>query len=412
MKILLISHSFPPDPGARALQIGKVKSAIESLGIDIRVIAGLNQSNKDSIQWDQPHQNLYLVPYSLINIGQSFPARLVTRIYRELMAINPHNPWVRNAFKQSITLVKEFKPDLIMTSSTPFESHMVGLKLKKTIGLPWVASFSDPWPSSINPAPYNAYEMPVFKFFQISYLRSVLSQCDAVHMTNAHALKLVERKSKVNLSRKGFSIPHIGSKSNMNASADKIEAGRLIHLGFLSRERVSEQLLEAIRTVVGSDPDRFKGLLFVGKVSIEFKALVDKMGMKDMVHYYGSVSQEDAMAIAQRASALLVVEADMPESPFLPSKFADYARVGRPIIAVTPKRSPIREYLVQYGGGYAVTHDKKEISDAIRAVLRKDDRHTVRQSALSKQFTAGFVGHRYSYMFDQIYAKYKRKKIY
>jgi hypothetical protein len=405
LKIILISHFFPPNPAARSLQIGKVKSAIESLGIDIRVIAGSNKSNKDTIQWDQPHQNVYLVPYSSINIGQSFSARLLIRVYRELMTINPHNPWVRDVFKKALSLAKEFKPDLIMTSSTPFESHMVGLKLKKYFGLPWVASFSDPWPSAISPAPYNSYEIPGIKNFQMYYLRSVLSHCDAMHMTNMHAIKLTEQKTKVNLSQKGFSIPHIGSKNNNNDAAVKVDDGWLIHIGFLTRERVSPQLLEGIRTAVISNSNRFKGLLLVGKVSIEFKSLVDKMGMKDMVHYHGSVSQKDAMAIANRAIALLVLEADMPESPFLPSKFADYALVGRPIIAVTPKRSPIRQYLSRYGGGYAVSHDGKEISDAIKMVLMKDTDQLIHKNTLSNRFTSRSIGLRYKDMFENILAK-------
>ncbi len=402
MKILLISQSFPPTPGARALQIGKVKSAIESLGIDIRVIAGLNTPDKAIIQQDQARDNISYVPISTMNAGRSVPAKLAIRVYRELMAINPQNPWVRQAFQKALSIAEEFKPDLMMTSSTPFESHMVGLKLKKYTGLPWVASFSDPWPSSINPAPYNAYEMPVFNLFQMSFLRLVLNHSDAVHMTNSHALELVARKSGVNLSRKGFSIPHVGSRSFMNDEAAKIDEGWLIHLGFLSRERVSEQLLEAVRTAVTSNPKRFKGLLLVGKVCVEFKELAEKMGMNHMVRYFGSVSQENAMAIALKASALLVLEADMAESPFLPSKFADYARVGRPIIAVTPKRSPIREYLNQYGGGYAVTHDQKEISHAIGMVLKNEKNHNIKNSTLSNQFSSKSVGQKYNHLFEKI----------
>jgi hypothetical protein len=98
------------------------------------------------------------------------------------------------------------------------------------------------------------------------------------------------------------------------------------------------------------------------------------------------------MAIANRAVALLVLEADMPESPFLPSKFADYARVGRPIIAVTPNRSPIRQYLNQYGGGCAVTHDRQEISRAIGMVLKNEANHIIKNSTLSNQFSSKSVG--------------------
>ena len=408
MKLLIISHSFPPKSGARALQIGKVKAAIESLGFDVRVIAGLNTSNKAIIPKDQPQENVYFVPYSTINGGQSFPARLCLRVYREIMTMNPKNKWVRYAFQKSLSIVNKFKPNLMLTSSTPFESHMVGLKLKKHTALPWVASFSDPWPSAINPSPYNAYEMPIVKNFQIASLRSVLNSCDAVHMINKHALKLVERKTGVNLSQKGFAVTHVGSSSNINDAPAKIDDGWLIHLGFLSRERVSQQLLEAVKISVISNPNRFKGLFLVGKVCVEFRALVEKMGMQNMVHYFGSVSQKDAMAIANRASALIVLEADMPESPFLPSKFADYALAGRPIIAVTPRRSPIREYLSQYGGGYAVSHDKKEISDAIQLVLNKDSDYLAGRSTLSKQFTSESVGQKYANMFHEILAKQKQ----
>ena len=35
--------------------------------------------------------------------------------------------------------------DLIYTTSAPFTAHLVGRKLKKAAGLPWVADFRDPW---------------------------------------------------------------------------------------------------------------------------------------------------------------------------------------------------------------------------------------------------------------------------
>ena len=39
----------------------------------------------------------------------------------------------------------DFHPDVIMTFGEPMSDHLLGLRLKRRLGLPWLAHFSDPW---------------------------------------------------------------------------------------------------------------------------------------------------------------------------------------------------------------------------------------------------------------------------
>ena len=103
----------------------------------------------------------------------------------------------------------------------------------------------------------------------------------------------------------------------------------------------------------------------------------------------------------------------MPQSPFLPSKFADYARIGRPILTITSPESPIRDYMDRYGGGLAVTHTASEIAEAIR-VLFTDQVWIDRQerpltNELASCFTPETVAGEYTKMFHSLASDNSRR---
>ena len=114
-------------------------------------------------------------------------------------------------------------------------------------------------------------------------LRKVLRACDAIHMPNSHAIKLVEERVGVPIRDKSWVIPHIGSE--VPRLSQKIEPGWLVHIGYLSRERVSYPLLEAIRETALSYPERFKGLLCIGSICSEFRALIRETHMERFVKF-------------------------------------------------------------------------------------------------------------------------------
>ena len=407
MKILAISKSFPPNGGARALQINKVLKAICQTGCEVHVIAGLSsiETSKLSVTKDSFPYTLRYVPFDPPGEGNTLVGRFWHRLLCELSSANPVYKWVRRAIDETMRTLESYKPDVVLTSSSPFESHLVGLHLKNRVGLPWVASFSDPWPPHTMPFPHNAYEMPILTGWQMFLLRSVLRKCDGIHMPNSEALELIGQKTQLSISEKCYSIPHVGSKVDIDS--EQYEKGWLAHIGHLSRQRLSEPLLESVKVSASNYPKDFKGLLLVGTVCREFHALAKKMNMGRLVKIMGSMSSEKAMLLAAESEALLVVEADMPRSPFLPSKFADYACVDRPIIAITPPISPIRKYLSACGGGYPVLHNTKEISNAIHKVFcnRSGLSTTFRidsAKVLRSNFSSESVGAKYLHMFRSV----------
>jgi len=362
MRILIVSKIFPPMNGARALQLAKVVSALIRAGCEVQVVAGKDDAETTAAEQPCP---VYYVPIAKDDAKSVLPGRL-RRLSRQIARARQRRRWSFRTAAVCRRVLETFQPDCVLSCSSLFDSHHPAYLLRGELRIPWIAFLSDPWPPSIAPEPYRqtAREQGVVKhYFQEWFGRTVLRACDAVVVTNAYVLQLLERETRVPLADKSFVIPHIGSALNLRGEPTK---NKLVHVGALTPQRSCPPLLTAMKRVAGELPDRFGGMLCVGDVCDAFRDSVRREGLDSLVEFAGHVPEAEANAIAARSRVLLIIEADMQVSPYLPSKFADYAVAGRPILAVTAHRGPIREYLQTHGGGWAVGHDADEIAHAIR----------------------------------------------
>ncbi len=399
MRILIISKSYAPSISSQALQIEKVAKAICGAGCEVKVIAGY--SGQGNISGSEPCE-VHYVPHVVNKSNSQLLDRIASRVYLEVSNINPTGKWVVQAYEKALELCKTFRPDIILTSSTPFESHLIGLRLYEKFKIKWIASFSDPWPAKMSPAPYSNGNIPFFSFLQSYWLKKVLARCDAIHMTTQYANEIVANRIDSDLSRKMWTIQHIGTEP---PPSDKVvKHGWLYHIGHFTRERVSFELIRAIDKLADDPTSSLQGMITVGDICPELTALRKKMGMEEKIRMVGRVSHDEALSYALEAHCLLVCEADMEMSPFLPSKFADYAMVGRPILALTPLVSAMRDYLTKYGGGLPVGFSQDEIEKKLQYIFKEqNDANGFSNSVdLKHVFSAKVVGERYKEMFESL----------
>ena len=74
-------------------------------------------------------------------------------------------------------LISAFGITLVITTGPPHSSHLIGLKLKKRLGVKWIADFRDPW------LPYyyeKMYLTPLARRLQKFYEKEVVRMADAV----------------------------------------------------------------------------------------------------------------------------------------------------------------------------------------------------------------------------------------
>jgi len=403
-KVLIIAKNFPPLESAQALQAIKIAESLDNANSSIHVITELDihKTAQYNIEKEKYNFPITYIPKDTRMLKKGLILTKFNRILKEMNQINPFSKWTNETYLAAQEIINTFKPDIILSQSTPFDSHIVAYKLSKTNSTKWIASFSDPFPIHIAPFPYNKSNyIPIFALLQFFILKKVLQGSSAIHVPSKYVAQLMERATGVDLQKKTFIIPHIGNTAPTTKGTSN---GYLIHLGHLNKERSSVDLLTAIKEFTRENKGHFKGLLCVGKTCDQFIKHVHKMELTDIVKFKDPVTPEMATKLAQKAHALLVIEAQMKYSPFLPSKFADYALTQKPILAITPEKSAITEYLNRYNGGIAVPHDHQKIKDALAILFLNGNTHfkTDSKRQLMSIFSSNYVGQQYVDMFHQI----------
>lgn len=391
MHILCITLTGKQNQGARAIQMAKVIRALQDQGAYVTVIT--RQNDKLAGFNHRAGRIMYVDPAKDAKSSvknKSLIGKLAGSFFPEM------DHTTRLAVTKALEVAEKEKPDCIFSSSNPVSSHFAGLRVAEITGLPWLASFSDPKPTTMLPPPYGSRLKRLIPKGYTSGLKKVLQQCDAVHMPTGICLEITEKFYNISLSGKGYAIPPVGETDV--ETERRLTSRYLVHLGSITK-RLSEAFSRAVADFAEENPEKFEGVLFVGKHHRKTRALMNKYGLGAIIKTKPQVPHKEALTIVSNAGAVLILEADMSFSHALPSKFAESAFSGTPILAVTPARSAIREYLNRYGGGVAATHSREEILAALREIFGKDPveltRMATEQKALSENFTFDAVGKSY-----------------
>src|SRR4030042_400342 len=292
LSLLIISKSFPPNNSAQALQSGKVAEAIADAGVDVRVIAGIKDSD------ERPHMSgIKYIPYQ--EIAHSGKTGALISKARNLLS---HRHWIRNCVREVKRSIEEFRPNIIMSVSSPIESHQVVLDLGKKRDVKWVAYFSDPCPACISPTPYRYCRNALIDAYDRGKARLILSQANAIILPSPYMVGIFESELGVQIAGKTVAIPHIGTISNLKPMAIEHEySGWLIHVGGIARQRCSSALLEGINFLKNERDYRFPGLLCIGDVCPEFREMVHAAGLEDCIHFAGHMNPHAAEEYARNA---------------------------------------------------------------------------------------------------------------
>jgi glycosyltransferase involved in cell wall biosynthesis len=409
MKILFVTRSFPPAQSTRSNQNWKLATALANEGNMVFIITqlasiDLKVKNVKEKYIIPEHSNLrvYYVPgMRCLRSRKNFYLKIRSLLESEINVINPSSTWIKEGDSLASKIINSEHIDIVLSSSHPFESHLVGLQIKKKFNLPWVSFFSDPWP--ILPKEYQLKaQSKLFNKLKSIYFNKVINYCDAVATPTLYQSKYMVKAQGVNFLHKSYELPHIGERS---LRANPIYNRWLVHTGSLWRGQASLSFLKALRKFSIHYKDCFKGLLLVGRVGKEFLSMAEKQLLNNYIKQIGQVSHEEAISIASGARLLLIIDWEMEESPILLSKLSDYAMTGRPILAITPKRSAVRDYLEKYGGGIAVTHDEDEIFEALKMFSAQCDSYSnlelINETPLGEQFTPEVIAQKYIEVFKK-----------
>lgn len=337
MRLLAVSYALPPMLYPQAIQIGRLLAHIDA---EIGAVSGRMDGRAAGLDCyadlDRKLAFHLAVRYRPRLDGLAFHlARRFLPFYGRIP--DEYRPWVPIAEAATVAKLAEtgFRPDVLVTFGEPMSDHLLGLRLKRRLGLPWVAHFSDPWFDN----PFRAGDVLANRINRRNE-RDTIATADQVIFTSRETLDLVMAKYPASWREKADVLPHSFDPA-LYPSAQPPRGDRIVvrHLGNFYGARTPYPLLRALRTLWDRDRALLDGVdvELVGRVPAAMRWHPAYRALPaGLVKVRGTVPYSESLRLMSEADLLLVMDAPADLSVFLPSKLIDYLGSGSPIMGIVP----------------------------------------------------------------------------
>ena len=291
--------------------------------------------------------------------------RLMLWIRANLFVPDPRISWVRPSVRFLKEYLKRHPVDLMITTGPPQSMHLIGLKLHRETGLPWVADFRDPWSRH--------YSLPYLPLTQRSLRKirrmeqEVLDEASAVLTVTPFVQKeyAAQTRTPVAMITNGY--------DEEDFAADVTPDGyfNLTQTGYLAADGNPAVLWKVLGEMAGKDA-AFREQLRIRLAGLVDKAVYDSLdreGLRPNLVDLGYCTHGTAIREQQAASVLLLPLRNAPEMRnILPGKVFEYMAAHRPVLGFGQPDGIQAQLLKETGAG--VTCDWEDEA-GIRAFVQK-----------------------------------------
>jgi len=339
-KLLIITHAFPPNPAPGSARAWRLYKYLQEFGYETHVLTASRP--------DKPQPRVKWVPVPPRNFTEQVLRKFVFPVDEDIR-------WTLPAIRAAKNLVATTKIDAVFSTVPYIQDHVIAYRLKKEFGLPWIADYRDP----IVGNPFRRATGIPGLVDRVLGARFLATADLLVAVTDYGRQEWIARspevESKSTVIWNGYDpeepiapmpIPprpyrvtsHFGSfYGGRNPVVPLSSALRLVHRGAL-------------------DPARFRFRL-VGDMEPEIRArnndLFQELNNLGCLELEPVVPRAQALRSMMESDSLLLADNNQAGiGHTVPAKLFEYVRVGRPILALTVKGSPVERILAMSGARF------------------------------------------------------------
>lgn len=294
--------------------------------------------------------------------NQKGALNFLINMWMEIFAYpDPEKNWYNTAVKDGNELLENEKFDLILSSSYPYTSHLIGYELKGKHNLPWVVDLRDLWTQNHN------YKFTNIRKFRESHLeKKVLSGADALTTVSepwSSKLKLRHKNKKIYTIFNGFDPDLMSNETELDNKFTIIYTG-MIYEGKMDPEPLFMALKELINDREIDEKD----------ISVDFygfnvdilRNCVEKHKLTQIINIHNLIPHDKVIEKQRKAQLLLLLNWNDPnENGVYTGKIFEYLSAKRPIIAIGGYGGVIDELFDQTNAGVSLT-DLNKIKNVIK----------------------------------------------
>ena len=273
---------------------------------------------------------------------------------------DPRVGWVRPSVRFLKKYLAEHPVDAVVTTGPPQSVHLIGLGLKKALGLHWIADFRDPWT-----------EMFYYKHLGLSAAadrrhrrleQAVLDGADTVISVSPPVAADFQSKTKtpVVVITNGYDDDDFSSFAGLTGESPKF---RLVHTGLFAADGNPLNLWDALARRCEAEP-AFRARLEIrlaGKVDAAITDAIRARGLGANLVELGYLPHDETVREQRAADILLLPLRREPEyAKVLPGKIFEYLAARRPVLGIGQEDGAAATVLRDAGAGDMFDWDKQD----------------------------------------------------
>ena len=298
--------------------------------------------------------------------NKSFLQKVAMWIRGNLFRPDPRCMWIGPSVRFLKKYLKEHPVDLIVSTGPPQSMHLIGRRLARETGLPWVADFRDPWTK-------------IFYFKHLSMMKStvkwhermerkVLDEADTVVAVSPLVQKEFQEMTQtpVELITNGFDENDFIAAGHPEAAGGADADFVITHTGLFAADGNPTVLWEVLAEKCLNDK-QFKEKLkikLIGRTDIQITEALEKAGLTENCIDMGYQPHAAAVEEQRKASLLILPLRKEPEyKAVLPGKLFEYMASMRPVLGIGQPDGAMSMILNQTKTGVVLDwNDRKSIA--------------------------------------------------
>ena len=262
---------------------------------------------------------------------KGFKQRLSLFVRGNCFVPDPRVGWVRPSVRFLSKYLKEHPVDVIVTTGPPQSVHLIGQRLARKTGLPWIPDFRDPWTKMYYLRHLGMTRGTWKRLYRME--QSVLDEATKVLTVTPVVQEEYQARTKtpVAMITNGF------DPADFSAPEPRDGYFNLTHTGLLASDGNPLVLWKVLGGLAASDPD-FRAALRIrlaGKTDREVLEAIASAGLDGQLVNAGYLDHAAAVREQQQAEILLLPLRNDPEYfRILPGKLFEYLAARRPILGI------------------------------------------------------------------------------
>lgn len=306
------------------------------------------------------------------NVTESKP-KISAKLYHYFLENHLKNPdrfwsWKKSAIKLAKKLIIEENIGTVFTTTLPFTTNEIGIELKKTMPIKWVADFRDP--------------ITYGKRFHSSIAKVYAKQKNIQDLTFKYADKIVGASSSFGLifhdqyageyDHKFEFIP-TGIDDDYIPNITKEKENTLVFVGEYLTEYKDHFFKLFKKAIDGIPINKIPKVKIIGNIEINKSIAMPyvlKLGLTNHIEFYDHMPQSKLYQQIEIAKYVLLINGDKAYWWCVFAKLIDYIALQKQVLAFVPEISEAKKELTKANTATFLTFNEEDSVQKLQEILK------------------------------------------